>query len=100
IASGGSVVFTSGLLNTSSNLLTLNAGSSVSGASDLSFATGPVKKIGNTAFTFPIGKSGSGYHAIGISAPGSATDAFTAEYIRSSGTAMGAVNPPLNHVSN
>jgi hypothetical protein len=39
-----------------------------------------VKKIGNDAFTFPVGRNGH-YRPIGISAPGNVTDAFTAEYL-------------------
>jgi hypothetical protein len=89
------------LLNTTANLLTLNAGAGVSAASDVSFATGPIKKVGNTAFTFPVGKPGTGYQSISISAPALATDAFTAEYIRASATLLGPCTAPgLSHVSN
>ena len=97
-----SLVLTTGLITTSSsNLLTLGASAVVSGASDNSFVNGPIKKIGNTGFVFPVGKSGTGYQAIEISAPSSATDAFTAEYMRADATsAVGsAKSMPLTIVS-
>ncbi|OSZ76975.1 hypothetical protein CAP36_11115 [Chitinophagaceae bacterium IBVUCB2] len=101
IASGGSVVFIQGLLNTASPnpVLTFAAGSSTSGASDASYANGPIIKTGTTDFTFPVGKSPAGYHPIGISNL-SGPETFTAEYIRASGSALGAANSPLTHVSN
>ncbi|MEQ1677746.1 MAG: T9SS type A sorting domain-containing protein, partial [Chitinophagaceae bacterium] len=61
----------------------------------------PVRKRGNDAFTFPVGKSGAGYHYCGISAPGSTTDAFEAEYMRASAVGLGSVTASgLDHVSN
>ena len=80
----GVLTFTNGLITTTAtNLLTLNAGSSVSGAGTGKYINGPVRKNGNTLFTFPVGKSGI-YAPLSISAPGNASDAFTAEYLRSS----------------
>ncbi len=103
ITHAGSINFLSGIVNTSSvNLLTMAAGSSVLNASNASFVFGPVKKIGNTPFIFPVGKS-NGYVPIGVSnftAASAATDEFTAEYIRSSGAALGPVTDVfLNRVS-
>ncbi len=100
----GAITFTAGNINTTAaNLLTMAGGSSVSGASNASYVFGPVKKIGNTAFIFPVGKS-NGYVPIsvsnftGASAP---TDEFTAEYIRASGNALGAnaAVPAVNRIS-
>jgi hypothetical protein len=98
------------ITTTSTNLLTMNAGSSVTGAnfatrisggSDNSFVNGPMRKTGNTEFLFPVGKLNAGHHYCGISAPANATDAFTAEYKRSSGAAMGTITAVgLHHVSN
>ena len=48
------------------------------------YLIGSVKKIGNDAFTFPLGSAddaGGYYHPLTISAPASATDAFTAKYV-------------------
>ncbi|HNP97176.1 MAG TPA: T9SS type A sorting domain-containing protein, partial [Cyclobacteriaceae bacterium] len=56
-------------------------GSSASGASNASYVDGPVRKVGNAAFTFPTGDGGI-YRGISISAPTAGTDAFTAEYFK------------------
>jgi hypothetical protein len=98
-----SLTLTSGVINTTAtNLLTLGAAASVTGASNSSYVFGPVKKIGNTNFAFPVGKA-NGYVPIrvsnftGLSAP---TDEFTAEYIRASGSALGPITAPfINRVS-
>jgi hypothetical protein len=94
----GVLKLTNGLLTTTaSNLLTMSSSSSVVGASDSSFVNGPIKKVGNSGFLFPVGKIGTGYQAIEISAPALATDAFTVEYSRS--TLGTATNPPIHIVS-
>jgi len=65
---------------TSTNLLTIENGvSSISSVSDNSFVNGPMRKIGNQAFTFPVGKNDR-YRPIAITSPGSNTDQYTAEY--------------------
>ncbi|MBS1919486.1 MAG: T9SS type A sorting domain-containing protein [Bacteroidetes bacterium] len=86
------LTFSNGLIYTSgSALLTLDAGSAISGATDKKFVNGPMKKIGNTAFTFPVGKS-SVYAPVSISAPSNSTDAFIAEYMRANAKALGPVS--------
>ena len=98
------MTFTKGIvLSTANYPLVFNDNSAVSGASDLSFVNGPVKKIGNDAFLFPVGKplisspSVGGYRYIGITPVSntSTTDAFTAEFIQSSATALGPITDPL-----
>ena len=69
---------TSGILY-SDSLITLKASATVSGGSNLSFVDGPIKKIGNTAFVFPVGDELS-YQPIEISAPANVSDAFKAQY--------------------
>ncbi|MBL0343433.1 MAG: hypothetical protein IPP71_22800 [Bacteroidetes bacterium] len=59
--------------------LVMKAGSKVVGGSDSSFVSGPVNKIGNTEFEFPVGKENA-YRPLKISAPTTSTHAFTAEY--------------------
>jgi hypothetical protein len=95
-----SLTFASGLIETSNtNILRFLAGSSVAGTpSGISYVSGPVRKIGNTAFTFPIGKAGY-YAPAGISAPGVVTDAFTAEYINAAGPNRHLKPPSLDHIS-
>ena len=98
-----SLILTSGnLVTTFANLLTLNDNATASGGnfSPARYVNGPMQKIGNDVFTFPVGKSGI-YAPVGISAPGTITDAFRAEYIRGSGTALGSITAPgLKRVSN
>jgi hypothetical protein len=101
----GLATFSAGILTTSSvNLLTFLDNAATSGANNNltnpSFVHGPVKKIGNDPFTFPVGKVGAGYHPCSISSPASNSDAFTAEYIRASALALGTISVSgLNHVS-
>jgi hypothetical protein len=52
------------------------------GASNSSFVSGPIKKVGNTSFDYPLGGNGN-YKKLSISAPGNVTDAFTAQYFSS-----------------
>lgn len=81
-------------------VLTLSSAASVINASAASYVDGLVKKEGNTAFTFPVGKSVIGYAPIAISAPANITDAFTAEYKRSSAQAIStSYTAGLHHVS-
>ena len=79
-AASQSVTFTSGILNTTAtNVLIIGDNVTVSGASVNSYVEGPLRKIGNDAFTFPTGKVGI-YSPIAISAPAVTTNAFNAEY--------------------
>jgi len=83
VSLSGTLTLTNGIINTSTtNLLTINDGGSVSGANDDSYVSGPMKKIGSTAFDFPVGDDGY-YAPISISAPSAATDEFEASYTRS-----------------
>jgi hypothetical protein len=75
-----SLIFIQGnLITTSTNLLTMKHGSTATGASNSSFVSGPVKKVGNSAFVFDVG-TGTTYRPLTITAPSNTTDAFTAEY--------------------
>ncbi len=87
----GTLTLINGIVySTASNLLTLADNATVTGASNASYVDGPVQKIGNDAFTFPVGDNGI-YGPIAISAPTEITDAFTAEYFRASATSVGAI---------
>jgi|GEM_PF-1552655 len=78
-----SLIFTNGkLITTSSNLLTMKVNSIALSASENSFVSGPMKKVGSTSFVFPVGKS-SYYRPIEMTTLSSGTDAFTAEYFNS-----------------
>lgn len=91
--------FVKGKINTTStHLISFLAGSVVTGTSDSGFVNGPVKKTGNTAFVFPVGKS-SAYRAIEISAPSNTTDAFTGEYFNTSQTLGDAMDGTIKYLS-
>ena len=86
---------TAGLITTTSNLLTLGTAATATAPSVTSFVNGPLAKIGNTAFVFPVGKAGEGYRTIAIGTPsGNAT--FRAEFFRSnpSGRSIGRRSYP------
>ncbi len=97
ISVAGTCYFTAGLITSGSTyLLIFNDNATASGANNNvthpSYVNGPVRKTGNDAFTFPVGKSNVGYMPCGISAPSHTTDAFTAEYKRNSATALGPIS--------
>ncbi len=76
----GTLSLTDGIVQTTtSNLLTLENTSSVAGGSSNSYIEGPAEKVGNSAFTFPVGKDDV-FKPLSISAPSNITDAFKAEY--------------------
>ncbi|MBI2271089.1 MAG: hypothetical protein HYU69_12155 [Bacteroidetes bacterium] len=82
ISAAGILTLTDGYLYTdATNLITMNAGSSVSGVSNSSFVYGPMAKVGSTDFTFPIGKDVQ-YRSISISSL-SGSETFTATYFHS-----------------
>lgn len=81
---GTAATLTNGIINTTNtNYINFSAGSSSAGGSNTSYINGPVRKTGNTAFTFPTGNA-SIFRSIAISAPASATDIFTAQYFKNS----------------
>lgn len=92
------------ITTTSTNLLTMVDNATYTGGSANSFIDGPMKKIGDDNFIFPVGK-GSIYAPIGISGSGGAiTDEFTAEYLRTNpqsihGACPAACAGGLDHVS-
>jgi hypothetical protein len=77
----GTLTFIDGeVFSSSGNLLSLAAGSSATGASLNSFVDGPVKKIGNTDFEFPIGDANFWQPLEIGNLTGDAATEFTAEY--------------------
>ena len=97
----GAITFVNGIVKQNSTLI-INNGGSVSGASNTSYVDGALTKVGNTAFTFPIGKAGLN-RPIMISAPFSITDAYTAQYFNTNpDTSYPVVQRAeiLDHISN
>lgn len=96
----GVLTFSVGTLSTlNGSVLIMGAASSHTGANDNNHATCAVRKIGATAFTFPVGKNGQ-YSPVTITAPGEAADAFQAEFIKGAASLLGPVSSPgLTNVS-
>jgi hypothetical protein len=100
----GIATFTNGIV-TANNVTTARMefldNATATGASNTSFVNGWVRKIGNDAFTFPLGDE-TYYAAIGISAPANTTDHFTATYDRVYPTPynISLRDPSLDHVGN
>lgn len=102
----GILTLTNGIIYTSDPpLLVMNAGSSIPSpyGSTSSFVDGPMQKIGNTAFSFPVGDAFNRWMRIDI-APPSAVSTFQAQYFYtpySSLTPMATPTPApvLNNVS-
>jgi hypothetical protein len=67
------------ILSFPSNPLKMPTTAAIVGGWDSSYVDGPMLKTGNTAFTFPLGRNNV-YAPLSITAPSSATDAFTAQY--------------------
>ncbi|AYB33314.1 T9SS type A sorting domain-containing protein [Chryseolinea soli] len=79
----GILTFTGGnLISSSANMLVMAAGSSVTTPSNDSYVDGPMQKVGNTDFTFPVGKDGE-YRPIAITGITTASPTFQAEYFHS-----------------
>ena len=67
--------------STSSNIIVLDDDATSSGGSADSHIDGFIRKVGNDAYTFPVG-DGDVYLPIGISAPSDDADAFEAQFFR------------------
>ncbi len=78
---GQSLLFHKGdLITDATNLLTLGDDVTASGASDSSFVDGPMRKVGNEAFWFPVGAEDTLYAPLRVGATGSTSNAYTVEY--------------------
>ncbi|HLP13072.1 MAG TPA: T9SS type A sorting domain-containing protein [Flavobacteriales bacterium] len=93
-----------GLINgkfttSSSAILTLMDNATSNSGWAGSFVNGPLKKLGNDAYIFPIGKNNR-WRRLEISAPAAITSEFTAEYTDTSYVSILPVSSPLTAVSN
>ena len=83
-----SASFSAGVMQTTAaNLLVFADNAQAIGAGDVSHVVGPVQKIGDDSFTYPIGNITT-YRPAYIGPQATATDVFTAQYFESS--------PPAN----
>jgi hypothetical protein len=88
-----------GLVHTQSNdLLVLLEGATSTAGSSASHVNGPMKKIGDEAFVFPVGKDGT-WRRIGIQDINDADTEFTAEYYPEGYANTSALSPGLEAVS-
>jgi hypothetical protein len=88
------------IYTTATNLLTLSNTATSTSGSDVSYVSGPMKKIGNTAFTFPTGKSGV-WARIGFT-PFTGFDGTTeisAEYFKTASTNANNLGTGIHNVS-
>lgn len=70
-----------------------------SSGNEFSYVNGPMNKVGDDSFVFPVGKDGK-WRRLGITAPASASSEFRAEYMDESYSYLTPVNSPLTAVSN
>lgn len=100
----GVLTLTNGIIYTANPpLLVMNSGSSATSGSSSSFVGGPMQKIGNTDFVFPVGDAFTRWARIGISGITAATT-FQAQYFFTTcstcaNTMAGSPSPVLNNVS-
>ncbi len=99
------VSFTTGVvLSSATDLFIMADNATYLGGSTNSFVAGPLRKVGNDAFVFPVGKivgvtNTNHFRTIAISAPANTTDAFDAEFLRANPRLLGSVVSPLVRVS-
>ena len=89
------------IITTSTNLLYMRDNSIVSSVSNDAYVDGPIEKIGNDAFTFPVGNDGF-YAPISMSAPSATNRRFRAQYFHQDADNAGdrtQLDPTLNHIS-
>ncbi|MGI4870737.1 MAG: right-handed parallel beta-helix repeat-containing protein [Janthinobacterium lividum] len=92
------LTLTSGLVRTTAAaVLSLANQATATSGNAASYIDGPLRKVGQQAFVFPLGKNGQ-WARLGISAPASATTAFTAEYVAATYPTRTAA-APLSEVS-
>lgn len=75
----GALTLTDGVIGAGNNEVIFNDNATASNGSNESYIDGLARKIGNDAFTFPVGSDGY-LASISIAAPGNTSDEFTARY--------------------
>ena len=75
----GNLTLTDGIINGGANEVIFTDGATTSNGSNASYIDGVARKIGDDAFTFPVGDDNH-IANISISAPSLTTDEFTAQY--------------------
>lgn len=99
---GSDATFIDGNIEAYADRITFNSNTTWSGASDISHVYGLVEKIGNQAFTFPVGDAFK-MRTAAITAPSDVNDKFMCEYIYldpNSEYAGASLESPIDHISN
>lgn len=90
------------IITTATNVLTINDNATSTSGNSISYVDGPMQKIGDDAFVFPLGNS-TYWARLEIGAPSNPTDAFTAQYFATGfsdvNTMATTPSPVLNNVS-
>jgi len=98
IVVSNALTLTRGIVKTNSftdNLVILPNNATSTPGNNLSYVDGKVRKIGNDAFVFPTGDN-TVWARIGISAPASVSDIFTAQYFKEGYGSYDVASPLLN----
>jgi hypothetical protein len=88
-----------GIIKTSStNLLTLKAGSTTTGGNNTSFISGPLRKIGNTVYSFPVGKNNV-IRRFEVGTLSASNESIIVEYFPSTPTNFANIDTSLIHIN-
>ncbi len=96
------MALTNGIINANdtTDVITLALGATLSGVgSTTTYVNGPMIKMGNSAFVFPIGGANGRYMPLAITAPSSVTNAIYADYILGPPVNISFLPPTLTNVS-
>ncbi|HVD97385.1 MAG TPA: RHS repeat-associated core domain-containing protein [Cytophagaceae bacterium] len=95
LTASGTLTLTGGkIIMGGSSVFTINAATTLTGGSASCYIDGPLAKVGNTAFTFPIGDNGV-YMPLTITAPSSSTDVFQAQAFAATPPNPASFNSPI-----
>jgi hypothetical protein len=86
------------ITSSTTNNIELVDNATTNGGNNLSFVNGPLKKTGNDAFFFPIGKNNL-FAGLTITAPSTVASQYTAEYFDQAYSSLTPVVSPLSAVS-
>lgn len=93
------LIFFNGIIKGDSiNKVTIGLAGSITGMSHKNYIDAAVLKIGNTAFTFPVGSNGE-YRPITMSAPSAITDRYEAQYYKQQQGFGTTLDTGLNYIS-
>lgn len=95
----GELTLENGLIHSQpDNMLTLVQNATATSGSPTSYVNGPMKKIGENAFVFPVGNNGQ-WRRLGISSINDQDTEYTAEYFAAPYANTTSLGPGLNAVS-